>query len=271
MEIAIVPPPFTEFRSASETPDHLATWLPLGTVLLLRIRGGDASGPLRDLVRDIRFRRPDCPVAAWITCDDPSVAARCAWAASGATVSAIVTGEHPDARSLRAQLTNFHSAVTRARDWISGFVRTAAGRRDIIAAALEMGHEQPTLPAFARAMACSARTVRRKAGPFTPKELLALGRVLHTLLLLQSRSGLSIMTGALRSGYSDVSVLYRQCSGLFGTKPAELRALLGPEPLLYIWARKRGVLRHGRNGQPRPPTPLKKESWGRIVKVTRGH
>lgn len=221
-----------------------------GNVLLVRLsdgggahKGEDGDHPVTELVRDLRRRFPGCPVALWIPDAPPDVVIDAVRAASQAQVRAILGGQ-PRADLLRAQMTHPQGLSAFILRWArdAGYL-PPGGVQEEVRELIDAAPDVRTLERLSVQRQIATRTCRsrlQQLGLPTPRAWLGLAHALHVAFFVQRHAGESVQSLCDNLGMNTVASMSQQFRRVFSLSPAQVRDLLGAEPLLHRWFQARG-------------------------------
>lgn len=214
-----------------------------GNVILMRLSEGSGERvedeqPVTELVRDLRQRFPACPVALWIPDAPPDVVIDAVRAASQAQVRAILGGQ-PRADLLRAQMTHPQGLSAFILRWAcdAGYLPPGGGQEEV-RELIDAAPDVRTLEQLSVQRHIAARTWRsrlQQLGLPTPRAWLGLAHSLHVAFFMQRHASESVQSLCDDLGMNTVASMSQQFRRVFGLPPAQVRDLLGAEPLLHRW------------------------------------
>lgn len=221
-----------------------------GDVLLMRLsaalkeRSDAEDHPINELVVSLRRRFPGCPVTLWIPDAPPEVVIDAVRAASQAHVRAIFGGP-PQPELMRAQLTHPQGLSAFILRWArdAGYLPPGGGQEEV-RYLIDAAPDVRTLERLSLQRQIAARTWRNRLqqlGLPTPRAWLGLAHALHVAFFVQRHANESVQMLCDKLGMSTVGNMSQQFRRVFALSPAQVRDLLGAEPLLHRWFQAHGA------------------------------
>jgi AraC-like DNA-binding protein len=183
-------------------------------------------------------------VALWIPDAPPDIVIDAVCAASQAQVRAILGGQ-PRADLLRAQMTHPQGLGAFIVRWAcdAGYLPSGGGQEEV-RELIDAAPDVRTLERLSVQRQIAARTCRSRLqhlGLPTPRAWLGLAHALHVAFFMQRHPSESVQSLCDNLGMNTVASMSQQFRRVFGLPPAQVRDLLGAEPLLHRWFQACGV------------------------------